>query len=424
MRQLLWLAIFFPLIMQAQSVGVKWTEGLSWEQIKTKAKSEGKYIFVDCYATWCGPCKLMDKNVYINDSVGEKLNENFISVKVQMDETPEDGDPIKSWYRDARAINDMYKPEGYPCYLFLSPNGVLVHRDVGYKNVADFMAVVQEALTDPVKRYRMQAFMFKEKKLEYTKMPALANLAKEQKDLELYKEIIKIYKENYLDHLPEAKAYTKESLTLIALNANQILDSKDRFFQFFYKKSEEANAIMNNPNLYQLSEFVVKKIIIKEEIINKLYVNGKPITNLTPDWARIRSSIESKYKKLVGVDEMILNEQFFYYLETKNWNKHINCFVERVEKYGMRWLGIAPTNVIASSFKHCHDSALLSKAINWANPVILKSISDFAWRELIEKSGSGIGLPWNNDFTNYAVLLYNLGKKQEAINGLNYILKR
>jgi hypothetical protein len=180
---------------------------------------------------------------------------------------------------------------------------------------------------------------------------------------------------------------------------------------------------MNNPNLYQLSEFVVKKIIIKEEIINKLYVNGKPITNLTPDWARIRSSIESKYKKLVGVDEMILNEQFFYYLETKNWNKHINCFVERVEKYGMRWLGIAPTNVIASSFKHCHDSALLSKAINWANPVILKSISDFAWRELIEKSGSGIGLPWNNDFTNYAVLLYNLGKKQEAIKWVELHIK-
>ncbi len=36
---------------------IHFENGLSWEQIKEKAKAEHKYIFVDCYATWCGPCK-------------------------------------------------------------------------------------------------------------------------------------------------------------------------------------------------------------------------------------------------------------------------------------------------------------------------------------------------------------------------------
>src|SRR5689334_7898174 len=43
----------------SNSHGVQWTTGLSWEQVKQKAQLEKKYIFLDCLATWCGPCKMM-----------------------------------------------------------------------------------------------------------------------------------------------------------------------------------------------------------------------------------------------------------------------------------------------------------------------------------------------------------------------------
>src|ERR1044072_3274365 len=72
--------------------GIKWTDSLTWQQIKEKAKKENKYIFVDCFTTWCRPCKKMDKDVYTNDSVGALLNEKFISVKVQMDATKADNE--------------------------------------------------------------------------------------------------------------------------------------------------------------------------------------------------------------------------------------------------------------------------------------------------------------------------------------------
>ena len=60
--------------------GIKFEEGLSWEQVKQKAKTENKFIFVDCYATWCAPCKMMDKYVYQNDTVGEFVKDKFIYV--------------------------------------------------------------------------------------------------------------------------------------------------------------------------------------------------------------------------------------------------------------------------------------------------------------------------------------------------------
>ncbi len=67
--------------------GIKFVNISNWNEVLLKAKNEGKYIFVDCFATWCGPCKEMDKNVYPMDKVGLLVNEKFISVRLQMDST-------------------------------------------------------------------------------------------------------------------------------------------------------------------------------------------------------------------------------------------------------------------------------------------------------------------------------------------------
>ena len=50
-----------------------------------KAKTEPRLIFVDMYADWCVPCRVMDKNVYMNPSVASKLNKKFYPVKLNVD---------------------------------------------------------------------------------------------------------------------------------------------------------------------------------------------------------------------------------------------------------------------------------------------------------------------------------------------------
>ena len=84
-----------PLAAQAPS-GIQFQTGLSWQEILTKAKVEHKPIFVDGYATWCEPCKEMDRNVYTSDKVAAFFNAHFISIKVQMDKTPRDSDEVKA----------------------------------------------------------------------------------------------------------------------------------------------------------------------------------------------------------------------------------------------------------------------------------------------------------------------------------------
>src|ERR1700685_3137554 len=79
--------------------GIVFEHGLSWREVLQKAKQENKYVFVDCYATWCGPCKGMEQTVYPVEAVGEAFNGNFISVKLQLDKTRQDDDNVRSWYQ-------------------------------------------------------------------------------------------------------------------------------------------------------------------------------------------------------------------------------------------------------------------------------------------------------------------------------------
>jgi len=88
----------------SENKGIRFEQDLSWEQIKAKAKGENKYIFIDVYATWCGPCKMMDRDVYPNDIVGAVVNDQFISVKIQMDRTAYDNELVKRRYADARSL--------------------------------------------------------------------------------------------------------------------------------------------------------------------------------------------------------------------------------------------------------------------------------------------------------------------------------
>jgi thiol-disulfide isomerase/thioredoxin len=48
----------------AQKTGIQFINGKNWSEVLALAKKENKYIFVDCYTTWCGPCKYMSGTLF------------------------------------------------------------------------------------------------------------------------------------------------------------------------------------------------------------------------------------------------------------------------------------------------------------------------------------------------------------------------
>ena len=122
MKKILILIMALPFYVMAQQ-GMKFEHGISWANIQAKAKAENKYIFMDAFTTWCGPCKHMAANIFPMATVGDFFNDKFINVKVQLDTTKNDNDEVKSWYAAGHDIMTKYKVQAFPTYLFFSPEG-------------------------------------------------------------------------------------------------------------------------------------------------------------------------------------------------------------------------------------------------------------------------------------------------------------
>ncbi|WP_299458959.1 thioredoxin family protein [uncultured Microscilla sp.] len=116
--------------------GIQFFKG-SWDEALAKAKKTKKLLFIDAYATWCGPCKMMDKQVFVKKNVGEYYNTNFIPVKINVES--ETGRPIAS----------KYKVTAMPTYLFVDGEGKLVYKKLGYMKPAEFIEVGKSALEIP-----------------------------------------------------------------------------------------------------------------------------------------------------------------------------------------------------------------------------------------------------------------------------------
>ena len=108
-------------------------QDISFSEALKKAKEENKMVFVDCYTSWCGPCKYMADKVFPQKKLGKYLNDRFVSLKINA----EQGEGVD--------IASKYSVSAYPTFLILKTDGTLIYRIVGGTEGADeFISKVEE----------------------------------------------------------------------------------------------------------------------------------------------------------------------------------------------------------------------------------------------------------------------------------------
>lgn len=101
----------------------------SWADILKKSKSENKIIFVDAYATWCGPCKKMDRDVFPDSSIKDFFNKNFVNFKIDMES------------KEGIKFDEKYTISSYPTFLFIDQKGEVIKKVVGGQSVEDLLRI-------------------------------------------------------------------------------------------------------------------------------------------------------------------------------------------------------------------------------------------------------------------------------------------
>ncbi|MBI9057192.1 MAG: thioredoxin fold domain-containing protein [Labilibaculum sp.] len=129
MKKVLGVIVALFLCSSVFSQGIAFEHGTFVETL-AKAKKENKMVFMDCYTTWCGPCKMLSKNVFPQKEVGDYFNANFVSIKMDM----EKGEGIE--------LLKKYGVKAFPTLLFMDANGKVVHTKVGGGDAA---GLIEEA---------------------------------------------------------------------------------------------------------------------------------------------------------------------------------------------------------------------------------------------------------------------------------------
>ena len=100
-------------------------------KISTKEQFEeilqnNQFVFVDFYADWCGPCKMMAPIV---EQFDEATKGEVKVVKIDVDENQD--------------LSALYKITSIPT-LMLFKNGKVVEAEVGYRSLANLHEMVQK----------------------------------------------------------------------------------------------------------------------------------------------------------------------------------------------------------------------------------------------------------------------------------------
>ena len=313
-----------------------------WKDLLADAKKNNKLIFVDAYASWCGPCKLMAKNIFTKSTVGDYYNANFINTKIDM----EKGEGV--------TLAKKYGVKAYPTYLFVNGDGEVMYRGTGYYEENDFINIGKEA-NDPNKQLAVlnKRFNAGEKDPEFLKNYMTIYMYADT-------DLARAAAERYFAG-KKGQPLTKEDIGyLFQLTGN----SKTSLYQEVLKRKAELLQVMPEEKYNEFLKAMQMQSVMKEaynkdtKVLNDNVFLAEAKKFLTPEEAN--KALTSTKMKLA-----------FSAKNYAEWARLAQNYYGDGSKYSSNELNSIAWNF----FEKMDDKASIQKAIKWAQLSVQKDES-------------------------------------------------
>lgn len=134
----------FNLPGSSQSNGDAATE-IQWvtlDELQQLNEKEPRKVFIDIYATWCGPCKLMDKKTFADPDIVQYVNENYYAVKLN-------GEGKKQVNIFGKTMTEAelayaFQIRGYPSTVFMTEELQPYQPVAGYIPAKEFLQMLKQ----------------------------------------------------------------------------------------------------------------------------------------------------------------------------------------------------------------------------------------------------------------------------------------
>jgi thioredoxin-related protein len=311
----------------------------SWNDVMNKAFKDNKPVFLDCFTTWCGPCRQMNNEVFTQPEVAEYFNSNFINAKFDM----EKGEGIE--------LKNRFEVNAFPTYVFIDPSGNVVNKIVGSMPANEFIALAKEGmegngLSAMQKKYalgeRSEEFL-----LKYLNTLEIANLRKEAN--EVAQEFFKISE-------PSNFKNNKKYFTYFI---SYMEDVDSELFKYIYKNRFELY------NLYP-KDVVDRKLRSVWENGATKFINGEG-AGAVIDLKGFKEYV--KRMKNEGVEDYQTIEEkanIYYAIQSQNWKRTLSLIDAKINKNGLA--NIQVTELLGWGMqidKKCQDIKIRKHAAGW-----------------------------------------------------------